>query len=280
MVTSLRAAALGLGFSVSILAVAVAQDHPAAGLSIPQSSLTDAEHARAIALAEPQSTVSTASALHPDSARNTGTNRVVVTDVQAVGVDKVNERLAVVTSYQYEGNITINRLVDLNSGRVVEEDRIQNGGARFTNVEQQYARELLMGDERVRRLIEAFLDIYADSQAAHRVLTEDVKFLQEADRERVLGAQRAVVAAFADAVAAARPELRHADLLKPLTMLLFGMMNWMFTWLRPDGRLSHTAMAPVVADLFFGGLHAVKLASPAASAPPLRARPKAKARAA
>jgi len=119
MVTSLRAAALGLGFSVSILAVAVAQDHPAAGLSIPQSSLTDAEHARAIALAEPQSTVSTASALHPDSARNTGTNRVVVTDVQAVGVDKVNERLAVVTSYQYEGNITINRLVDLNSGRVV-----------------------------------------------------------------------------------------------------------------------------------------------------------------
>ena len=154
MATSLRAAALGLGFSVSILAVAVAQDHPAAGLSIPQSSLTDAEHARAIALAEPQSTVSTASALHPDSARNTGTNRVVVTDVQAVGVDKVNERLAVVTSYQYEGNITINRLVDLNSGRVVEEDRIQNGGARFTNVEQQYARELLMGDERVRRLIE------------------------------------------------------------------------------------------------------------------------------
>ncbi len=37
---------------------------------------------------------------------------------------------------------------------MVEEDRIQNGGARFTNVEQQYARELLMGDERVRRLIE------------------------------------------------------------------------------------------------------------------------------
>ena len=155
MVTSLRAAALGLAFSVSILAIAVAQDHPAAGLSIPQSSLTDAEHARAIALAEPSAAILSPSALHPDarSERNSP-NRVVVTDVQAVGVDKVNERLAVVTSYQYEGNITINRLVDLNSGRVVEEDRIQNGGARFTNVEQQYARELLMGDERVRRLIE------------------------------------------------------------------------------------------------------------------------------
>ena len=126
----------------------------------------------------------------------------------------------------------------------------------------------LAPEARVRRLIEAFLDVYADSQAAHRVLTEDVKFLRDADRERVLDAQRAVVAAFAGAVAAARPELRDTDLLKPVTMLLFGMMNWMFTWLQPDGRLTHTAMAPVVADLFFGGLSSVQLAAP----------PKAKAR--
>ena len=153
MVTSLRAAALGLTFTVSVLAVAVAQDHPAAGLSIPQSSLTPAEHARAIALAEPQAAISSASALHPHSQARTSPNRVVVTDVQAVGVDKTNERLAVVTSYQYEGNLTINRLVDLNSGRVIEEDRIQNGGARFTNVEQQYARELLLADDRIRQLI-------------------------------------------------------------------------------------------------------------------------------
>lgn len=155
MVTSLRASALGLVASFGILATAGAQDHPAAGLSIPQSSLTPAEHARAIALAEPSAAISSAAALHPEavSARNSP-NRVVVTDVQAVGVDKTNERLAVVTSYQYEGNLTINRLIDLNNGRVLEEDRIQNGGARFTNVEQQFARELLLRDERVRRLVE------------------------------------------------------------------------------------------------------------------------------
>jgi hypothetical protein len=41
-------------------------------------------------------------------------------------------------------------------------------------------------------------------------------------------------------------------------MLLFGMMNWMFTWLKPRGELSHADMAPVVADLFFGGLGAVR----------------------
>lgn len=149
--------------------------------------------------------------------------------------------------------------------------------AKLNALVEEVRREPLAPEARLRRLIEAFLDVYSDSQAAHRVLTEDVKFLRDADRERVLAAQRAVVTGFADAVADARPDLRHADLLKPLTMLLFGMMNWMFTWLQPDGRLTHTAMAPVVADLFFGGLHAVQLASPSV---PLRARPKAKARAA
>lgn len=154
MITGFRAGALGLVFTMGLLTGAGAQDHPAAGLPIPQSSLTDAERSRAIALAEPQAPTTTASALHPDSARNDGRDRVVVTDVQAVGADKTTDRLAVVTLYQYENNLTINRLVDLNSGRVVEEDRIQNGGARFTNVEQQYARQLLMQDERVRRLVE------------------------------------------------------------------------------------------------------------------------------
>ena len=152
--------------------------------------------------------------------------------------------------------------------------------AKLNALVEEVRREPLAPEARLRRLIEAFLDVYSDSQAAHRVLTEDVKFLRDADRERVLAAQRAVVTGFADAVADARPDLRHADLLKPLTMLLFGMMNWMFTWLQPDGRLTHTAMAPVVADLFFGGLHAVQLAAPASSSVPLRSRPKAKARAA
>jgi hypothetical protein len=83
--------------------------------------------------------------------------------------------------------------------------------------------------------------------------------MQEEDRRRVLDTQRTVVAGFARAVAELRPELRQAALDKPLTMLLFGMINWMFIWMRPDGELDYDAMAPVVADLFLGGLPAVQL---------------------
>jgi len=118
--------------------------------------------------------------------------------------------------------------------------------------------ERLAPEPRLRSLIEGFVREYASAQNAHRVLTEDVKFLDDADRERVLEGQRAVIGAFADAIAALRPDLRGARLDKPLTMLLFGMINWMFTWMQPDGRLTHEDMAPLVADLFFGGLPAVR----------------------
>jgi len=118
----------------------------------------------------------------------------------------------------------------------------------------------------LRALIHRFVTAYADAQHHHRVLTEDVKFLAEDDRARVNAGQRRVVAAFADAVAALRPGSQAAGLHVPLAMLLFGMINWMFTWLRPGGALTHADMAPVVEALFLGGLGAVPLPDDAAAA--------------
>lgn len=117
----------------------------------------------------------------------------------------------------------------------------------------------LAPDAQLRSLIERFTRTYADAQAQHQVLTAELKHLADAERQRVLETERQVVAEFANAVCAVRPELRGAKLHKPLTMLLFGMINWTFTWLRPQGELSHEALAMVVSDLFFGGLGAVQI---------------------
>ena len=117
-------------------------------------------------------------------------------------------------------------------------------------------------EARLRELIHRFVEEYAEAHHAHRVLTEDVRFLQPEDSERILGKERAVVAVFARAVAQMRPDTEAAGLAKALTMLLFGMINWMFTWLRPDGSLDHEAMAPIVADLFLGGLPHVSVPAP------------------
>ena len=113
-------------------------------------------------------------------------------------------------------------------------------------------------EARMRRLIERIMAEYAGAEDAHRVLTSDVRFLAPADRRRILAKERRVVEGFADAIAAWRPEQARAALTKPLTMLLFGMVNWMFTWMRPGGALSHEELAPMVADLFFGGVPAVR----------------------
>jgi len=123
---------------------------------------------------------------------------------------------------------------------------------------------------RLRELIRRVVAEYADAQHAHRVLTEDVKFLAPADRQRIVGIERDVVAGFAQIVGALRPELKAAALAKPMTMLLFGMINWLFTWVRPGGALDHAALAPMVADLFLGGLPAVKL--PGGSVPAVPSR--------
>lgn len=112
--------------------------------------------------------------------------------------------------------------------------------------------------QRLRELIHRIVAEYADAQDAHHVLTEDVKFLEPQDRRRVQAKEREVVAGFARAVGEVRPELKDAVLTTPLTMLLFGMINWMFTWMKPDGPLNYDALAPIVADLFLGGLKTVR----------------------
>ena len=117
----------------------------------------------------------------------------------------------------------------------------------------------LSGEARLRHFICRIVEEYSDAQDAHRVLTEDVKFLEAQDRERVLDKERRVVDGFARAVAEMRPGVSSRHLSKPLTMLLFGMINWMFTWMKPGGELDHAAMGPIVADLFLGGIGNVKL---------------------
>ncbi|HEX5683249.1 MAG TPA: TetR/AcrR family transcriptional regulator [Ideonella sp.] len=144
---------------------------------------------------------------------------------------------------------------------------------RLEAVVEEVLSQPLSPEARLRELIVRFVREYANAQNEHRVLTEDVKFLEDTEREQVLAIERRVVNAFADTVATVRPALKPVDLHKPLTMLLFGMINWMFTWLKPaeDGqRLTHEQMAPMVAELFFGGLGAVSVPAAPTESPASR----------
>ncbi len=95
----------------------------------------------------------------------------------------------------------------------------------------------------MRELILSLVREYATAQSAHRVLTEDVKFLEPEDRQRVLDQERAVVRGFAQAVVALRPDLGSTVMGMPLTMLLFGMINWTYTWYKSQGPVRPSELA-------------------------------------
>lgn len=129
------------------------------------------------------------------------------------------------------------------------------------------------GAQRLHALLHRFLQEYASARDQHRVLTEDVKYLHPQDLTVVLDKERRVVAAFADAIAATRPDLPPDQFVKPLTMLLFGMINWLFTWWRPGKGLGPEAIAMLIDQLFFGGLTAVTAPDSAPAPTPSRRLP-------
>ena len=110
---------------------------------------------------------------------------------------------------------------------------------------------------RLSTLIERIVNEYANAHCHHQVLVQDLKYLDAKDQRRIRGKERKVVAAFAGAIAEAHPTLAAKQLEKPLTMLLFGMINWLFTWFQEDGALDYAQMARLVSDFVRGGLHEV-----------------------
>ena len=129
---------------------------------------------------------------------------------------------------------------------------------RLASIVDDVAAQRLPPAAHLRRLIEAFMAEYEHSAARHRVLVQDVKYLERAHRGRVLARQRKVVDGFAAVIAPLAPEETRAELAKPLTMILFGMINWTFTWLKDRGPLTYSGMAPLVADLFLGGIGRIR----------------------
>ncbi len=106
----------------------------------------------------------------------------------------------------------------------------------------------------LHELVRAFLMEYETSATRHVALLSDTKFLGEAQRELILNRQRDVVAAFTRFLKRAYPQRVTPANQTALTMMLFGMINWTFTWLRPGGPMSYAAFADEVVSVVENGL--------------------------
>jgi AcrR family transcriptional regulator len=108
----------------------------------------------------------------------------------------------------------------------------------------------------LHELIRSFLQEYESSATRHVALLNDTKFLGDAQRELILNRQRDVVSAFTRFLKRAYPGRVTAGNQTALTMMVFGMINWTFTWLRPGGPMSYAAFAQEVISMLERGLAA------------------------
>lgn len=119
---------------------------------------------------------------------------------------------------------------------------------------------------RLRALVAALLEAYRDADAQHTVQIGSMRFLSDARQTELKNLERRLVRIFSDAVAAVAPQLAGSALLKPVTMSLFGMVNWHYLWFKTPGPVSRADYADLVTRLICdgtGGLAAAPAAAPA-----------------
>ena len=107
--------------------------------------------------------------------------------------------------------------------------------------------------EKLRELTLAFVRLYAGAAARQRVLLNELQRLSNEQRATVIGIQRRLIAIVEDILAELRPDLPDA-MKPPAAMLYFGMINWMHTWLDPEGRVEPSRIAELAANVFLDGI--------------------------
>lgn len=116
------------------------------------------------------------------------------------------------------------------------------------------AAEASDGKERLFAISSALLEAYRGADAEHQVQISSLKLLPQAQQSVLKELERKLVVVFSDAIAAALPAVANKhDVLKPLTMSLFGMLNWHYLWFRDGKGMTREAYARMAAGLVLAG---------------------------
>ncbi|TCD14958.1 TetR/AcrR family transcriptional regulator [Oricola cellulosilytica] len=119
-------------------------------------------------------------------------------------------------------------------------------------------------EARLHLIAFSLLDAYRDADAEHKLQLDAMASLPD-EAQRVLKShQRRLVGIMSDAIEAAAPELfaRRPELLRPVTMSAFGMLNWFYMWHRRGAGVTREEYAALASDLILGGLARVERQQP------------------
>ncbi|MCA0203055.1 MAG: TetR family transcriptional regulator [Proteobacteria bacterium] len=115
---------------------------------------------------------------------------------------------------------------------------------------------VLLPRARLRALVGAVLECYRDADNYHKVQLNGTPTLPAEQRHEIHAIERRIVGRFSAVLRDLRPGLA-GPLLMPVTMSLFGMMNWVYMWFRDGGALTREAYADIATALILDGIGGV-----------------------
>ena len=115
-------------------------------------------------------------------------------------------------------------------------------------------------EDRLRVLVGVVLQQYRGADDAHKVQLIGVDALSAEQRAEIRAVERRIVEPFSKVLRQINPRLDRAErpLLMPVTMSLFGMMNWVYMWFREGGRITREDYAEMATTLVLEGIKAVR----------------------
>jgi AcrR family transcriptional regulator len=113
---------------------------------------------------------------------------------------------------------------------------------------------------RLRSLVGAVLENYRGADDKHKVQLNASPALSEDQKAELTALERRIVRRFAVLLDEINPGLDRPErpLSMPVTLSLFGMLNWMYMWFRDGGRITREDYADIVTTLVLEGVKAVR----------------------
>ena len=115
-------------------------------------------------------------------------------------------------------------------------------------------------ERQLRLLVGVVLDKYRGADDAHKVQLVGISALSEEQRTEIRTVERQIVRRFSQVLRRINPDLDRPGrpLLMPVTMSLFGMMNWVYMWFREGGIITREDYAEVATTLILEGIKTVR----------------------
>ncbi|MGB0961045.1 MAG: TetR/AcrR family transcriptional regulator [Halocynthiibacter sp.] len=111
-------------------------------------------------------------------------------------------------------------------------------------------------DEDLRAMVHIILENYRGADNEHKLQLEAMLSLPQDQQKELANIQKQIVTMLSDSIRTTAPNFftQTPEMIVPVTMSLFGMLNWFFMWYRRGAGVTRPEYADIATNILLGGL--------------------------